>query len=113
MEHWQVMFATAIGGVTVGLPFVLIKSIRVPPRKWIMGAVFTLVISSCFSLVVAAGGNCGFLETFLMQGSGCNNLPFANSRTVPVLNTLAFICILLLIISVIRAAISTLFFRKS
>ncbi len=113
MEHWQVMFAMAIGGVTIGLPWALVDSIRVPVKKWAIAVVYALVGSACFSLVVAAGGECQFLETFLMLRNGCNNLPFANTRTVPVLNTLAFICILLSIIAALRAVISSVFSRKA
>ena len=113
MEYWQVMMAIAIGGVMIGLPFVFVESLRVPAKKWAVGVGLALAGSACFSTIVAAGGNCGFLDTFLMLGKGCNNLPYANTRTVPVLNTLAFICLLLLLLSVVRAAVSVAFFRKS
>ena len=107
------MFAMAIGGVTIGLPWALVESIRVPAKKWAIAAIFALAVSACFSVVVALGGECGFLETLLMLGNACNNLPFANTRTVPVLNTLAFICILLSVIAALRALISAMWSRKS
>ena len=112
LTHWQVIFALSIGGVTIGLPFVLIKSIRVPPIKWAAGVGLAIIGSVAFSAIVAAGGKCGFFETLLIQNTGCNNLPFANTRTVPVLNALALICFLLLIIEIIRLALASVFFGE-
>ncbi len=93
--------------MTMGLPFVFVKSIHVPAKKWAAGVGLALIGSVVFSIIVAAGGECGFFETLLIQKTGCNNLPFANMRTVPVLNALALICLLLLLIEGIRAVIAT------
>ena len=99
----KVTLAISLAGVTMGMPFVFLQSIRAAPGIWALGVLCTISASAFFSLIVFTGEECGFTETLLMQTTGCKNIPFANSRTVPVLNSLAMVSLLLLIIALLRS----------
>ncbi|MCP5215905.1 MAG: hypothetical protein H6995_12950 [Pseudomonadales bacterium] len=101
----KLMLFVSIGGITALLPLMFIKSEKMTVKN--LSLMFGLFsgMSVIFSGIVAIGANCGFLETLFMKGSQCNFLPFANTRTVPVTNTLAFIFIVLMVIAAIRDAI--------
>jgi hypothetical protein len=99
--HLKVMLFISIGGITMFLPLMFIESMRMTVRNIFLMLILFLGLSLLFSGVVALGGKCDFLETLLMKGSQCNFLPFANTRTVPVTNGLAFIFLVLLFIAVL------------
>ena len=97
-----VMLFIALGGITMCLPLLFVKPEVMSIRNIFLILALFLGFSVMFSGVVAVGGKCGFLETMLMQGSQCNYLPFANTRTVPVTNAVAFVFFVLLLIASFR-----------
>ena len=100
--HWHVAVALTIGGVTAGLPLVLLKAIRLSAAKLILGAIFFLAIAVAASMIVALGGSCSFTTTLLMADTGCSYFPFVNSRNVPVLLILSLTSVILSLIALLR-----------
>lgn len=98
----KVMLFISIGGVVSFLPLIFIKREKVTVKNISLIFGFIFAFSVFLSGVVAIGGNCGFLETLLMTGSQCNFMPFVNARTIPVTNTLAFVFLVILVITLAR-----------
>lgn len=80
----KIMLFISIGGVTAFLPLMFIKKEKMTVKNISLMFGLFFGFSVMFSVVVAVGGNCSFLETLLMKRNQCNYLPFANTRTVPV-----------------------------